>query len=902
MSYLCLYFQAHQPRRLLQKPSVAAPFDDDLDRQILDKVAEKCYLPANNLFAQLIETFPDFRICLSVTGTLLEQARRFRPDLVQSFQRLGRLSRETGRVEFLAETYYHSLAGLFADGNKEEFRQQIKDHRILMEELLGVVPSSFRNTELLFNNSIAEVVGTLGFKAILCERRGDMIQGHSPNAVFQDRLRRIRVLPRNDGLSDELAFRFTHRHFTAEDFAQWVARIDGEAVVVGMDYEAIGEHQWRDTGIFDFWRHLPEALAKHPNVVMSNPTEIAGAFDAPPTVSVDDLATSSWADADRNTNAWLGNRAQQESFQKYQALEKKVRAAGDENLLSTWRHLGTSDNYYYMCTTRHGADGGVHDYFSHFEDVSQAISAYTTVITELHCELSETRRSFVLRRKTRRPRILLVTPEVTELPPGFGNLANLINAKGGGLADIGAALVAEMLRLGLDIHVALPRYEQQMRAHANISQQELDRLVGLFHGVEPIHLVQDSAFAHLQDVYEHFGANTALHRAEAFQRTVINQIMSEAMPDHGKMLVHCNDWMTGLIPAAARSRGVPCLFTLHNVHTDKDTLRSIESCGIDVTRFWRDLYLDKHPDYVSDPWTDIGVDFLLSGIKAATYVNTVSPTFLGEIVDGFFPDLITPQLRNELQAKHSVGAASGILNAPNSNVDPRIVRGLRRNFDSTSVIEGKQENKTALQEVMGLEVRPDAPVFFWPHRLYYQKGPQLLADIAIPLVHHYWDAGLQIAIVGNGDSHWEEAFGSISCGSGGRIAYSHFEARLSELGKAAADFIIMPSLYEPCGLPQMEGMRFGTLPIVRATGGLKDTVEHLSPDGKSGNGFVFNDFLPDALWWACGCAMEFHGRPVPWRRHVLQRVMRESTERFNLELTTLEYVRIYERLLGEKLL
>ncbi len=902
MSYLCLYFQAHQPRRLRRQPSLAAPFDDDLDREILNKVGEKCYLPANDLFARLIETFPEFRICLSVTGTLLEQAQRFHPQLVKSFQRLGRIARETGRIEFLAETYYHSLAGLFADGNKEEFRRQISRHRALMEELLGVVPTSFRNTELLFNNSIAEVAGGLGFKAILCERRADMVDGYSPNAVFQDRLRRIRIIPRNDGLSDELAFRFTHRHFTADDFAQWVARIDGEAVLIGMDYEAIGEHQWADTGIFDFWRHLPEALARYPNVVMRNPTEIAAAFDDPPTTGIDDLATSSWADAERNTNAWLGNRAQQGLFHTYQGLEPQVKATGDENLLATWRHLGTSDNFYYMCTTRHGADGGVHAYFSHFEDVSQAIAAYTTILTELRCELSGSRRSFALRRKERRPRILLVTPEVTELPPGFGNLANLINAKGGGLADISAALVAEMVRLGLDIHIALPRYERQMRAHANISQQELDRLISLFHTVEPIHLVQDSAFAHLQDVYEHFGANTALHRAEAFQRTVINQIITEAMPDHGKMLVHCNDWMTGLIPAAAKSRGLPCLFTLHNIHTDRDALRNIEACGIDVTRFWRELYLEQHPDYVLDPWADIGVDFLLSGIKAATHVNTVSPTFLKEIVDGFFPELITPQLREELQAKYAVGAASGILNAPKGDVDPRIAHGLRRNFDVSSVIDGKRENKTALQEVMGLDVRPDAPLFFWPHRLYYQKGPELLAEIALSLVHHYWDEGLEIAIVGNGETCWEQAFGSISCGSGGRIAYSHFEPRLSELGKAAADFIVMPSLYEPCGLPQMEGMRFGTLPIVRATGGLKDTVEHLSPDGKSGNGFVFNDFLPDALWWACGEAMRFHARPLAWRRRVLQRVMRESRERFNLELTTLEYVRIYERLLGEKLL
>ena len=194
MSYLTLYFQAHQPRRLKKNPTLAAPFDDPLDEQIFNRVASKCYLPANALLGRLVEKYPDFRICLGVSGTLLEQARRFNPEVVKSFQRLGKLARDTGRVEFLAETYYHSLAGLFRDGGKEEFRAQVNLHAALLEELLGVVPTAFRNTELLYNNSIARVVGELGFKAMLCERRGDFIAGHSPNAVFTDVLKKLKVI------------------------------------------------------------------------------------------------------------------------------------------------------------------------------------------------------------------------------------------------------------------------------------------------------------------------------------------------------------------------------------------------------------------------------------------------------------------------------------------------------------------------------------------------------------------------------------------------------------------------------------------------------------------------------------------------------------------------------------
>lgn len=904
MSYLCLYFEAHQPRRLKKNPTIAAPFDDLLDQESLNRIAARCYLPANELFAKLVRENPDFHLCLSVTGTLLESARRFNPDIVKSFQKLADLGRETGRIEFLAETYHHSLAGLFRDGSKDEFRTQVHLHSAAMEDLLGVVPVSFRNTELLYNNSIARLASELGFRSILCERRNDFTAGHSPNAVYTDSLKRIKVIPRNEGLSDELAFRFTKRHFTADDFAKWIGAVDGECVLVGLDYESIGEHLWKETGIFDFWKHLPKALKKHTNIVMANPTAIAAAMSGDrPVADVGDLATSSWADQGRDTNAWLGNCAQQSLFQQYQELEAPIKTGGDPALLDLWRHLGTSDHYYYMCTTRHGADNNVHEYFSHYEDVSQAIAAYTTVLTELRCELNNLRGASVqIKRKARRPRILLVTPEVTELPSGIGNLANFVHAKGGGLADISAALVAEMVKLGLDVHVALPKYERQICDFANISRGELDRLVSLFQSSEAIHLVQDSSFAYIKDVYEAKGLNSALHRAEAFQRAVINQVFDVALPAHGKMLVHCNDWMTGLIPAAAKSRGIPSLFTVHNVHTNKETLRNLERCGIDVSRFWKDLFLEKHPDFTPNFWDVDYVDFLLSGVKAANFVNTVSPTFLLELVNGHFPDLVSEPLRQELVAKYNAGCAFGILNSPKSNVDPRTAVGLKRNFDGSTVMEAKRENKAAFQQQLGLLINPAAPVFFWPHRIFSQKGPQLLADIALNLTRHYWKDGLQIAIVGNGDPEWQRAFGTIAVGSQGRIAYHVFEDNLSELGKAAADFILMPSLYEPCGLPQMECMRYGTLPIVRATGGLKDTVQHLDIALDTGNGFVFNDFTSDALWWAITEAMNFYHLPQDHREKILRRVMREGFTNFNLEKTTLQYVRLYERLLGEKLI
>jgi starch synthase len=906
MTYLTIYFEAHQPRRLRKTPTATMPFDAVLDREVLHKVAEKCYLPANALLSRLIRENEGFKVCLSVTGTLLDQAHRFMPELLGSFQELGDLAKSTGRVEFLAETYYHSLSGLYSDPGKTEFKAQVLKHSELMQELFGVTPTSMRNTELLYNNSVATAAAQMGFKAILCEKRADMMKGQSPNAVFEDKSRSIKVIPRNFGLSDDLAFRFTHRHMTADEFAGWIDEVDGEAVMIGMDYEAIGEHQWADSGIFDFLEHLPPALARQKNVVMKNPTELAESFHSCPPIDVDDLATSSWADEGRNTNAWLGNRAQQRLFEKHQSLENKVVSCQDNQIVDRWRHLGTSDNLYYMCTTRHGDDGGVHDYFSHFADPSEAIMVYSEVLRDL-----ERRRLKKVQAKKQpsvkrndAPRILLVTPEVTELPEGMGNLANVVRAKGGGLADISAALVGELLRLGLDVHVALPKYERQMREYAKISQREIDQIASSFRarGQKRIHLVRDSAFSHIQDVYEQFGDNTALSRAISFQRAVINHVLEDAMPSNGKMLVHCNDWMTGLIPAAAKARGIKSVFTFHNMHSGRKTMRDLENHGLDVGGFHKDLYLDAHPDHVPNAWETVPCDFLISGIKACDFVNTVSPSFLKEIVDGEFPDLVPPALREAVRAKYYSGWAKGILNAPKSTVNPAIARGLAMNYDDTNFVEAKRVNKLALQERMGLHADGDAPLMFWPHRLFSQKGPELLAQIAQVLVDRYATQGLQIAIVGNGEPDMEQQFGRISVGSHGRIAYSKFDPYLSELGKAASDFILMPSLYEPCGLPQMEGMRYGSLPIVRATGGLRDSVKPLDVVHDTGNGFVFEHFNADALWWACTQAMEYWSQSEEVRNRTVHRVMNEGVDRFNLERTTLAYVRIYEKLLGEPLL
>lgn len=496
------------------------------------------------------------------------------------------------------------------------------------------------------------------------------------------------------------------------------------------------------------------------------------------------------------------------------------------------------------------------------------------------------------RRRRGRPRVLICTPEITELPEGMGNAANWIAAKGGGLGDISAGLIRYLHEDDrFDLHVVIPKYERQILGLGGVELRELD-LLGPHLQKRGVHLVRDSAFSTSPAVYSESAAHPRVQRAQAFQRYIINQLLDDLRPE----IVHCNDWMTGLVPAAAKERGISTLFTIHNVFTEHATPHELDRDGIDVRRFMKELYFERFPDGPFEKnWHENRVDFAASAILAADLVNTVSPTFLGELVSGACDDIAPPSLLHALREKHAQGAALGILNAPNDVIDPRKSRWATP-FGFEDVMEGKQVNKRRFQERMGLVPDPDAPLFLWPNRLYGQKGVELLFQVLLgPLSKQ-----MQVAIVANGDARTEERFGILSLGSGGRVARQPFSEELSELGKAAADFVLMPSLYEPCGLPQMEGPRFGALPVVRRTGGLKDTVDELDLERNVGNGFVFDAYETSAFAAALERAIAFRKRPFSEREATIRRVMRAGFDKHSLAQTAKEYVAVYERLLATR--
>ncbi len=496
----------------------------------------------------------------------------------------------------------------------------------------------------------------------------------------------------------------------------------------------------------------------------------------------------------------------------------------------------------------------------------------------------------------RNPRILIVTPEVTYLPDGMGNIANNLTAKAGGLADVSAALVSALFREGADVHVALPDYRTLFSEHLSpILRKEMRMIRGTM-PQERVHLAEDRAFFYVNRVYSNYEWENA-KISLAFQREVINNIMPRVRPD----LIHCNDWMTGLVPAMARQLEIPCLFTIHNIHTVRKPLAQIEDMGIDAAAFWKHLYFRYMPWSYEETreWND--VDFLCSGVFAAHFVNTVSPTFLEEVVHGRHGFVEAP-LQEQLANKFHAQCATGILNAPDPSYNPSTDKALSRTYTPDTHVQGKRENKLFFQQHLGLRQDPLAPVFFWPSRLdTVQKGSQLLAEILFDVVSRYWEQNLQIVFVANGEfkRHFQDIvrFHGIHR----RVLVADFHENLSRLAYAVADFVLMPSFFEPCGLPQMIGPLYGALPVVRDTGGLHDTVVSLDVDNATGNGFLFETADPRGLFWAMEQAMAFHMQPESVRAPHVARVMRESARRFTHSVTARQYIDLYERMLQRPL-
>jgi alpha-amylase len=396
MVNICFYFQVHQPFRVrrysvfdignTQKYFDESRYMQISNEQIMKKVASKCYLPANRAMLDLLREHPEFKISYSISGTALEQFEAYAPEVIDSFRELV----ATGRVEMLDETHYHSLSFLY---NLDEFKAQVKLHRETIQRLFGVTPKVFRNTELVFNNSLAREVSAMGYTGILAEGVDRVLDWRSPAFTYTAvSAPEITVLLKNYRLSDDIAFRFSERSWsewplTSEKFTQWVNAVNGNGHLVNlfMDYETFGEHQWKETGIFDFLRALPREILKHPDNHFVTPSEAVAQFK--PAGEIDMHHFYSWADVERDLSAWLGNPMQHAAIEHVYALGDAVLRTGDEALISDWRKLQTSDHFYYMCT-KWFSDGDVHKYFNPYDTPYEAFVNYMNVLADLRVRVN----------------------------------------------------------------------------------------------------------------------------------------------------------------------------------------------------------------------------------------------------------------------------------------------------------------------------------------------------------------------------------------------------------------------------------------------------------------------------------------------------------------------------------
>ena len=380
MTSICFYFQVHQPVRLNRFNMFGNPpyFDEIKNKNILEKVANKCYIPTNKILLNLIDQYKKkFKIAFSLTGVFTEQCQKYAPHVIESFKELA----NTGNVEFLSETYYHSLSALFS---QKEFEEQINLHKNLIKDLFGQKPKVFRNTEAMYSNSIAKLIENLGYKGIITEGHEKVLSWRSPNYVYKPvGCEKIVSLLRNYKLSDDIGFRFSAKWWeeyplTADKYASWISKCEGDCINLFIDYETFGEHQWQDTGIFEFLKHLPNEILKYKHLEFKTPSEIVRSYKPVGTIDVPYIL--SWADVDRDSSAWLENEMQRFAFEQMVKLEEKIKQ--NPELLKIWRMLQTSDHFYYMCT-KWFADGDVHKYFNAYDSPYDAFLNYMNILQDL---------------------------------------------------------------------------------------------------------------------------------------------------------------------------------------------------------------------------------------------------------------------------------------------------------------------------------------------------------------------------------------------------------------------------------------------------------------------------------------------------------------------------------------
>jgi alpha-amylase len=393
MKTICLYFQVHQPfrfrrYRFFEIGNNHYYYDDYSNESIMRKLALKSYLPANKLLLDLFKEYGcRFKVAFSISGTALDQFELYAPEVLDSFKKLA----QTGCVEFLSETYSHSLASL---GNKEEFSSQVKEHDLKIQNYFNKKPDIFRNTELIYNNEIGQWIYDLGYKAVITEGAKHILGWKSPNYVYSNAVNpRLKLLLKNYRLSDDIAFRFSDHKWsefplTAEKFVSWLKSLDAKEDTVNlfMNYETFGGMQPKESGIFNFLKALPKAVLSTNKISFSTPSDLIEKFQ--PVAPLFVAHPISWADEERDVSAWLGNELQQEAFSKLYELRDNVVKVDDPKINLDWKYLQTSDHFYYMCT-KFFIQGSMYSYFNPYNSPYEAFINYMNILSDFEIRVND---------------------------------------------------------------------------------------------------------------------------------------------------------------------------------------------------------------------------------------------------------------------------------------------------------------------------------------------------------------------------------------------------------------------------------------------------------------------------------------------------------------------------------
>jgi len=883
MVSVIFYFQLHHP--CLLHPERDKFLWDERNREFFADRAARRYLPAIRTLAALVGRYPEFKVAVSVSGTFLDQAELYQSEVIKALQDLLDAGRDGERVEFLDETHYHSLASLFEDPRKQEFRDQVSLHRDRLAKHFGTRPTSFCNTDLISNNDVAAVVADMGYTAMLCEVPGP---GVSAGTVHRAAGSKLLAIPRDRDLSNALGAGSVHNALTPRAYLERIAKSAGSTLLLGYNLETLDA---QGPGSHEFWRGLAEALPEFPAVEVVTPTERARAVpvDACPVFDVPAPDGSDLAAMGAQTGGWLDDPAQLDLFRDIEKMEDIARKAGGE-LLTHWRHLTAADHLFFI----HKRSGRETSLSAYENPYGESLASAVHILTRKIDILTVTIFRFEILTRKEKPAVLIVTPETGRLPEDLGGLAKYISGKSGGQGEVISALCEGLTERGVDVHLAVLNLKKRFQRESKLSAQQW-REVRYKIDPEKIHLVSSGVFSDLLSAY---GGNPLLNAAE-FQREIVNNVIKGVSARHGgRLIVHTHDWMAGgIINAYLKARGVPVLHTVHNVFTGHIPLEML--FGVDMEDFSENLYY-------SEEYGRRCIDSQATAIKNATLINFVGEQFLKEVVYDYFMDrpLVPLGVRTEVKAKYFHGTAIAIINAPPAYMYPERCDFCAEKFGpDDDVLKAKRINRVEFQKRMGLNVDPDAILLFWPSRLDpTQKGVELLEQVAGPFAIDHPD--VQIAVVGDGvgnDRAHVEILGRIAYSSGGRIAYQPFSEELCMLGYAAASDVFGASLYEPCGQIDQVGNIFGTTATNRDTGGYHDKIRELrlkiaGAPQDVGNGFLFRDYDARGLWYGLENSVRFHRRPPEVREPQIRRIMRETRQRYRLENMIAAYIRAYERI------